>query len=142
MQLPDLSILLVMVVFWATYLVLRTFLFTPLGGILAAREAASSSAYEALERAVAREEEALRAIDQKLTGARRVALAEREAVRGAANEKRQAIMDQARNSARASAEEFQARLDHEIAEAREELRRGVASVASDIAETALGRKVA
>ena len=40
MQLPDLSLILVVVIFWAAYVVLRRFLLTPLGAVLAAREAA------------------------------------------------------------------------------------------------------
>ena len=38
MQLPDLSLILVVVIFWAAYVVLRRFLLTPLGAVLAARE--------------------------------------------------------------------------------------------------------
>ena len=33
MQLPDLSLFLVVIIFWATYLVLRKFLLSPLGAV-------------------------------------------------------------------------------------------------------------
>jgi F-type H+-transporting ATPase subunit b len=142
MQLPDLSLLLVMVVFWATYAVLRVSVFTPLGKILEEREAATAAASGALEAAVERERETLAAVEQKLTGARRDAMAAREAARQKAAARRQEIVDRARDDARGAAEEFQKKIDAEAATAREELRRGASAVAAEIAELALGRKVA
>jgi F0F1-type ATP synthase membrane subunit b/b' len=142
MQLPDLSLLLVMAVFWATYAVLRRFVFTPLGRILGEREVATSQSAAALEAAVARERETLVAVDQKLTAARRAAMAAREAARQSASSRRQGIVDAAREDARASAEEYQRKLEAEVAAARGELRRGASVIAGEIAEMALGRKVA
>ncbi|HEX7580395.1 MAG TPA: hypothetical protein VF580_10370 [Thermoanaerobaculia bacterium] len=142
MQLPDLSLLLVMAVFWATYAVLRVFVFTPLGRILGEREAATAAAAGALEAAVARERETLAAVDEKLTAARRAAMSAREAARQGASARRQGIVEAAREDARVSAKEYQKKLDAEVAAAREELRRGASVIAGEIAELALGRKVA
>ena len=47
MQLPDLSLLLVMVIFWATYVVLRGFVLKPLGAILEERRRAEEAATRA-----------------------------------------------------------------------------------------------
>jgi F0F1-type ATP synthase membrane subunit b/b' len=142
MQLPDLSLFLIMAVFWATYVVLRVFVFTPLGKILGDREVATAAASAALEAAVTREKETLAAIEQKLTEARRTAMTAREAARQEAAARRQSILDGAREKSRAAADEFQKKLEGEAGGAREELRRGAAAIAAEIAETALGRKVA
>ncbi len=142
MQLPDLSLLVIMVVFWATYAVLRVFVFTPLGKILRDREDSAAASASALDAAVAREKETLAAVDQKLTGARRAAMSAREAGRQEASARRQAILDEARDRARAAADEYQRKLEAEAAGAREELRRGASAIAAEIAELALGRRVA
>ena len=142
MQLPDLSLFVVMAVFWATYAVLRVFVFTPLGKILKDREDQTAASAAALEAAVSREKETLAAVDQKLTEARRAAMAAREAARQEASARRQAIVDDAREKSRAAADEFQKKLEAEAGAAREELRRGASAVAAEIAEVALGRKVA
>ena len=142
MQLPDLSLFVVMAVFWATYAVLRVFVFTPLGKILKDREDQTAASAAALEAAVSRERETLAAVDQKLTEARRAAMAAREAARQEASARRQAIVDDAREKSRAAADEFQKKLEAEAGAAREELRRGASAVAAEIAEVALGRKVA
>jgi F0F1-type ATP synthase membrane subunit b/b' len=142
MQLPDLSLFVVMAVFWATYAVLRVFVFTPLGKILKDREDQTAASAAALEAAVSRERETLAAVDQKLTEARRAAMAAREAARQEASARRQAIVDDAREKSRAAADEFQKKLEAEAGAAREELRRGASAVAAEIAEIALGRKVA
>jgi len=142
MQLPDLSLFAIMVVFWATYLVLRAFVFTPLGKILGEREATVSSSTASLEAAASREKEMLAAVELKLTEARRGAMAARDAARQTAAAGRQAVLDASRESSRAAAAEFQKKLEGEAALVREELRKGAQAVASEIAQAALGRKVA
>ena len=52
MTLPDLSLLLIMVLFWATYAVLRAWVFKPLGGILEEREKKTATATDALAKAL------------------------------------------------------------------------------------------
>ena len=111
MQLPDLSLLAIMVVFWATYAVLRAFVFTPLGKILRDREDSAAASAAALDAAVAREKETLAAVDLKLTEARRAAMSAREAARQEASARRQAVLDEAREKSRAAAAEFQKKLE-------------------------------
>ncbi len=142
MQLPDLSLLVIMALFWATYLVLRTFVLNPLGKILLGREDATSEAAEALERAVSREKETLASVDQKLTDARREAMTAWEAARQEVAARRQALLDSSREKARAEVAEFQKKMESEVTSAREELRRGAVAIASEIAEASLGRRVA
>lgn len=142
MQLPDLSLLIIMVLFWATYAVLRAWVFKPLGSILEEREKKTASATDALAKALESEEETLASIDRRLTETRREALADRQASRNAANARRQALLDEAREKARLAASAAQAKLDAEIAAARAELAKNVRSTAGEIASLALGRRLA
>lgn len=142
MQLPDLSLLIIMVLFWATYAVLRAWVFKPLGSILEEREKKTASATDALAKALENEKETLASIDRRLTETRREALASRQASRNAANTKRQALLDDARERARLAAAAAQGKLDGEIAAARAELAKNVRTTAGEIASLALGRRLA
>lgn len=142
MQLPDLSLLLVMVIFWATYVVLRVFVLKPLGSILEERERTVVGATSALSAALDQEKETLAGIDRRLTEARREALAARQAARADANAKRQAILEDARAKARAAVAEAQAKLDGQIGVARSELEKNARTTAAEIASIALGRRIA
>ena len=142
MQLPDLSLLLIMVVFWATYVVLKVFVLRPLGAILGERERAVSGATAALSAALDREKETRAGIDRRLTEARREALAARHAARADANARRQAMLDAAREKARAAVAEAQAKLDLEIGVARADLAKNARATAVEIASLALGRRIA
>lgn len=142
MQLPDLSLLLVVVIFWATYLVLRRYLLAPLGAVLAERERRAADARAASDSALERQREVAADLDRRLTEARREALAHREAVRAAAGERRQALLDEAREKARVAAVEAQAQIDRSARDAREQLGAEARSIALEIAAYALGRKVA
>jgi F-type H+-transporting ATPase subunit b len=142
MKLPDLSLILVMAIFWATFFVLRTSVFRPLGTILQEREKKATAAADELVRALENEKETLAELDRRLTEARREALALRQAGRSEGNTKRQAVLEKAREEARTLAEQAQARLEKNIASAREELRASSRATAAEIASFALGRKVA
>jgi len=142
MQLPDLSLFLVVLIFWATYVVLRKFLLSPLGDVLAERERRVEESRLASENALERQREVAADLDRRMTEARRETLAHREAVRAAAAERRQAILDEAREKARVAAVEAQARLEREVLSAREQLGAEAREIAGEIASYALGRKVA
>ena len=142
MQLPDLSLLLVIIIFWATYGVLRKFLLGPLGAVLAERESRVESARAASEAALENQREVAIDLDRRLTEARREALAHRESVRASAGERRQAMLEEARERSRAVASEAQANLEREVLSAREQLGTEAKAIAAEIATYALGRKVA
>ena len=142
MQLPDLSLFLVVIIFWATYLVLRKFLLSPLGAVLAEREKRVDSARAAAEAALERQREVAVDLDRRLTEARREALAHREAARATAGERRQALLEDAREKARVLARDAQANLEREVHSARQQLGAEAKAIAGEIASYALGRKVA
>jgi F-type H+-transporting ATPase subunit b len=141
MQLPDLSLLLIMAIFWATYAVLRRFVLKPLGGILEERERALADSTAALASMLDQEKETLLGIDRRLTEARRDALAARHAARAEANAKRQALLEDARAKARLAAVDAQGRLEKDIEAARSELAKNARATAVEIASLALGRRV-
>jgi F0F1-type ATP synthase membrane subunit b/b' len=142
MQLPDLSLLLVMVIFWATYLVLRVFVLKPLGTILEERERAVAGATAALAGMLDQEKETLAGIDRRLTEARRDALGARHAARAEANGKRQTMLDDAREKARLVVADAQGALEKDIDAARAELGKNARTTALEIASLALGRRIA
>jgi len=142
MQLPDLSLLVVMAIFWATYWVLRVSVFKPVGAILEEREHVAARSAEALRVALEREREAVAEIDRRLNDTRREVMGTREAARQAAGKKRQEILDRARGEAHAAVAAAQARIDEAVATARGELRASAEATAREIASAALGRKVA
>ena len=142
MQLPDLSLLLVMVIFWATFVVLKIFVLKPLGAILEDRERTVAGATAALSSALDEEKETLLGIDRRLTEARREALAARHAARADANAKRQAMLENARAKGQALGAEAQAKLDREIGVARADLAKNARAIAAEIATLALGRRIA
>jgi F0F1-type ATP synthase membrane subunit b/b' len=141
-QLPDLSLLAVAALFWATYWVLRQSVFKPLGGIFEEREKAVSSAGDALAKVLEKEKETLGEIDRRLTEARREAMLAKDAARLAANSRRQEILEVAREKARAAATDAQRSLDAQVAAARDQLRSEAHSMATEIASRTLGRKIA
>lgn len=142
MQLPDLSLLLMMALFWATYFVLRTFVLRPLGTILEEREHESEAAAARLAKALEDQKLTLAEVDRRLTDTRREILAAREAVRAEAAARRQKLLDDAREVARSKALEAHGKLEAEIAAAREELKLSAKETAAELASVALGRKVA
>ena len=142
MQLPDLSLLLVMAIFWATYAVLRVFVLKPLGGILEERERTVTEATAALAGMLDEQKDTLSSIDKRLTEARREALAARQTARGEANAKRQTILEIAHEKARTAAAEARARLENDVAAAKSELARNARATGVEIASRALGRRLA
>jgi len=142
MQLPDLSLFLVMAIFWATYAVLRLFVLKPLGGILAERERTVQEATAALAGMLDQEKNTLLDIDRRLTRARREALAARQAARGEANTMRQAILEAAHDETRRAAAEARTRLEKDVAAVRSELEGNARATAAEIASRALGRRIA
>ncbi len=141
-QLPDLSLLVIAALFWATYWVLRQKVFKPLGGILDGRERAISSASSALTKALESEKETLAEIDRRMTEARRQAMAAKDATRQAAARRRQELLDAAREKARGWMTEAQRGLDTDIASAREQLRLQASALGAEIASRVLGRRIA
>lgn len=124
---PDASLLVIVVVFWITYLILRTSLFGPIQEILRERREEVDTARAEHEAAVAKTESKIEAERERLTEARVEAASKRDALRREAEEERQRILGETR-------EATEKRLD----EAQEELDRVVASERDGLSERARG----
>src|SRR5262249_42267022 len=139
---PDVTLLYVLFAFAVSYVILRKYLFLPLGGILEERsteEASASKVHaESLERLAA---EVARA-ERELSKARVEALKEREALRAEGR----AHLHKKLAGAHASATEILAQASREIASQAErsgaELPLRVRQLARDLASKILGREIA
>ncbi len=142
MQLPDLSLLVIMAIFWGTYWVLRLFVLKPLGTFLEEREEEQAASAAALTGALEKQKRILEEIEERLTAARREAMSVRDAARGRAQAQRQELLEAAQKRARATADASLKELDTAIARTRSELAAAAPALAAELASTALGRKVA
>lgn len=132
--LPDYSMLAVMVIFWITYWLLRTFVFKPVQEILRERRETMETARAEHEEAMARTDAKIEAERERLNQARVEAAAQRDRLRREAEEKRQEILAQTRDETGAKVGEAQEELEATVARERETLEeraRGLAGRMTD-----------
>lgn len=139
---PDVTSLYVVFAFLIAYAILRKYLFSPLAGILEQRELEEKSAakihvesLEELARTVARAEQAL-------SGARREALRQREALRAEGRAHLEKKLEAARAAAGAAVERGRREIVSQAARLTAELPERAAELARGLAEKILGRKIA
>ena len=141
-ELPNVTSLYVLLAFGVSYFILKKFLFVPLSGILEARERDEREAQKAYAESLEALEKAVAAGEQKLAVARREALKTREDLRGEGA----ALLDQKLSEARGQASQEIARGSREIeaqaAESSKQLPERARSLARELAEKILGRKLA
>lgn len=113
---PDASLLVIVVVFWITYAILRWSLFGPVQEILRERRETVEAARAEQEAVTAQTAQKLDAERDKLNRARVEGAAERDALRRAAESRRQEILATTREET-----------ERQLAEAQEELERVVAT---------------
>ncbi len=142
MQLPDLSLLLVMALFWACYFLFKKFVFSPLGNILEEREEKSETSRDALAKALEREKEVLVEVDNRLAETRRELMTQRDSKRRELQARRQTQLDAAREAARQRVEDLARRLDAEKEAARKDLAGNAPVMAAEIAASVAGRRLA
>jgi F-type H+-transporting ATPase subunit b len=141
-ELPNITSLYAALAFGICYLILKKYLFLPLGGILDARESEEREAQKAYAESLRALEQAVAAGEQKLSEARREALKVREGLRAEG----MAVLEEKLSKAR---EEASHRIDggaREIAEKATDLSRQLperaVGLARELAEKILGRKLA
>lgn len=139
---PNVSLVLVMVCFWATLWLVYRFLIRPVGAVLDDRARRVDGAQR--EWAARNEEhrQALARIEAEMHEAARDAAARRAAARQQAMGHRQAALDAARAKADARLAEVLAGLDRDAAAARAELGRRGSELARLLAGRLLGRELA
>jgi F-type H+-transporting ATPase subunit b len=140
--LPNVTSLYVFLAFGISYWILKRYLFVPLSAILEARESEEHAAQEAYAESLRRLEKAVAAGEEKLSLARRESLKMREDLRAEGL----AVLEQKLNQARAESSEAIARGSREIeaqaASSALELPERARSLARELAEKVLGRKLA
>lgn len=118
----DASLLVIMVIFWIAYLVLRWALFAPLAEILREREEAVETAQVAHAEAMKKADAKIDEERARLSEARRAAAERRDELRREAEEQRQVILREANEAADATVAEAQGQLEEQVEEARSTLR--------------------
>ncbi len=118
---PDASLLVIMAVFWITYLILRFSLFGPIQEILRERREEVDTARAEHEAAVAKTESKIEAERERLTEARVEAASKRDALRREAEGERQRVLGETREATEKRLDEAQEELDRVVANAREGL---------------------
>jgi F-type H+-transporting ATPase subunit b len=141
-ELPNVTSLYVLLAFGVSYFILKRYLFVPLSGILEARETEEREAEKAYAESLQALDRAVAAGEEKLAAARRQALKTREELRGEGA----ALLEQKLTDARQRASQEIARGSSEIetqaAESSRQLPERARSLARELAEKILGRKLA
>jgi F-type H+-transporting ATPase subunit b len=141
-ELPNVTSLYVLLAFGVSYFILKKFLFVPLSGILEAREREEREAQKAYAESLESLEKAVAAGEQQLAAARREALKTREGLRGEGS----ALLEQKLAEARGGASQEIARgvreIETQAAESSKQLPEKAKSIARELAEKILGRKLA
>jgi len=139
---PDVTLLYVMFAFIVSYAVLKKFLFRPLGAILEQREEEELAAARIHDESLRELERAVAEGEARLALARREALKDREALRGQGLARFEQLLDQAREKASASVDAASRTIETEAARAASDLPARARSLAVELAEKILGRKLA
>lgn len=135
----DASFLVIMVIFWATYLVARKLIFLPVSQLLQERAAEVDAAQEVYTQALAHSEAELEKQKARLSEALISARAERDEVRKDALNQRAAIVAKAKREAEANLVAARSELDQTVTEERQRLASLVDSLADQMASKLLRR---
>jgi len=138
---PDLSLLAVLAIFIATYVVVRNFFVRPILAVIESREHEQRGALEVYEAAMARFNEATAKMEEQLHVAKRQAGDVRERYRAEAASYRNAKIEETTTAASSMINEADEQLGRDVAAAREKIVRESESLARLAAERILGRPV-
>ena len=142
LQAPNVSMLLVLAIFFATLWVLNKFLFNPVSAILDERAAEADTAARSLSDAEAKFRAAAEKIENELSLARREALKIREENRAEGHRQRDIEVEAAKKEAADRLHAASEDLALRAKQAREELPGRISSIVSTLVEKILGRKAA
>ncbi|HET9795682.1 MAG TPA: hypothetical protein VFS34_14605 [Thermoanaerobaculia bacterium] len=142
LQVPNVSMLLILAIFFATLWVLNRFLFRPVSAILDERQSEAETAARALADAEEKFRAAAAKIETELSLARREALKIREENRAEGRHIREQQVEAAKQETAARLEKAAAELEADARRARDELPSRVSTIVSSLVEKVLGRKAA
>src|SRR5262245_6836394 len=141
-RLPDVTTLYVLLCFAITYVILKRYLFVPLGAILDERERDEKQAEALHADSLARLQKAMAEAELGLAQARREALKTREELRGQGRERLEAKLAEASAAAASAIAEASREIERQSADLSRELPERSKSLAQILAEKILGRKLA
>jgi len=139
---PDLSLLVIMVIFIANYFIVRKFLIQPINGILLSRETQVRDADARYEAALAKLNEATAEMENRVLTAKREASLIRDQNRGEANTHRGELLQKTRSEADEILRSTDEKLSRQVEAARETIDGEAENLARLAAERILGRKLA
>ncbi len=137
--LPDASMLVILVIFWIAYWILRKFLFAPIVEILRERRETVESARAEHEAAAKQAESKIDAEREKLNHARVEAAGRRDELRKAAEAHRESLLGETREEADQRLRAAQAELEGEVATQREVLAERARALGDRMADKLLER---
>ena len=138
---PDLSLLVIMLIFWANYWIVRKFFLQPINEVMETREHEAKSAEQLFEQALGRFNDATAKIEAQLHTARREAAQVREKFRVEAGEYRNAMLEKTSAEAKTTVADAEQRLSQDVDVARKKIATESESLARLAAERILGRPV-
>lgn len=138
---PNPSLLAIMAIFIANYLVVRRFFLKPINDVLEARETETKTAEALYEDALARFNEAASQMEVQLHNAKREAAKVRDRYRGEAAAHRTQVIESTNAQGKQFVDEAQEKLSQDVTAARESIVRDSESLAKLAAERILGRAV-
>src|SRR5262245_58844557 len=141
-ELPNVTSLYVLLAFGVSYFILKKYLFVPLSEILETREREERDAQKAYAESLQTLEKAVAAGEQKLAAARREALKTREELRGEGSALLEQKLDEARQKANQEIARGSRDIEAQAAESGRQLPEKAKSLARELAEKILGRKLA
>ena len=142
LQAPNVSLILVLAIFFATLWVLNRFLFRPVSAILDERHVEAEASARSLAEAEERFRAAASKIENELSLARREALKLREESRAEGRRLREQQVETVKEEAAARLEAAARELDVDARRAREELPSRISTIVSALVEKVLGRRAA
>ena len=139
---PDVTLLYVIFTFIVSYAVMKRFLFRPLGAILEQREEEERAAARIHADSVRELERAVAEGEARLAQARREGLKARETLRGEGLAHFEKLLEREREAASSAVEAASRAIEAESARAAADLPSRSRSLAVELAEKILGRKLA
>ena len=138
---PDLSLLAVLTIFWLNYLIVKRYFFKPINEVLEAREAETKTAEKIYEESLARFNEATSRMEEQLHAAKRDAMQLRERFRTEAGGVRNQMISKTQQEAKGVVAQAEEKLQRDVAEVREKIKRESENLARLAVEKILGRAV-
>jgi F-type H+-transporting ATPase subunit b len=134
----DASLLVIMAIFWVTYVILRVCFFKPMVALLEQREGRVATAQQTWEQATAETQKRLDEERTLLAETRRKAMTARAERRREAQEQRTASLAEVKKTVQQELAEASAAIDRQVGVERQALAERVRGLADDIVRRLLG----